>query len=163
MWEHTLATTTDVSAEELWAVVADITNWPAWQPGVELAQVTPDGRSVMVRESGRRVRLTIQKARPAYRIVVCASLFLARTRTEYEFRAVAGGTRITVAVQLHGPLRFLYSWALGARLERGLPAMVRQMIGRARVSADGVGVGRLVGRHEPNHETFTGDPVPAGV
>ena len=43
-------------------------------------------------------------------------------------------------------------------LEYSLHA-VRQMIGRARVSADGVGVGRLVGRHE----SFTGDPVPAGV
>ena len=152
MWEHGLVTRTDLSAAELWAVAADVANWPGWQPGVEAARFVAGGESLVVREWGRFVRRTVEESRPPSRLVVTASLVLAQTRTVYEFRPVAGGTRIGVTVQLLGPLRFLYSRSLGARLEQGLPELVRQLIERARVSTDSVGVGRLAR-----------GPVPVGV
>ena len=44
MWEHTLVTTTDVPAADLWAVAADPRGWPAWRPGVDAAEYADDLR-----------------------------------------------------------------------------------------------------------------------
>jgi polyketide cyclase/dehydrase/lipid transport protein len=128
MWESTLVTTTDVPAERLWAVAADIPNWPAWQPGVDRVRVAPGGRSVILWEDGRPVRAAVEELNQPSRLVVVAPLVLARTRTVYELTPVAGGTRIAVTVQLLGPLYFAYRWSFGDRLERRLPALVRQLI-----------------------------------
>lgn len=123
MWEHTLVTTTDVSAAALWAVAADDESRP-------------------VRELGRFARRTVEESRPPSRLVVTAALVLARTRTVYEFRPVAGGTRVGVAVQLLGPLRFLYSRSVGRRMGRGLSPLVRQLIERARATTATRAAGR---------------------
>lgn len=140
MWEYTVVTTADVAAEYLWAVAADVPNWPGWQPGVDSARTVADGRSVLIRANGRQTWASLEEVRPPSRLVVTTPLFLARTRTVYELTRVADGkTRVAVTVQLLGPLRFAYRRSLGGRLEQGVPARVHQLIEAAR----GVAVGHL--------------------
>jgi hypothetical protein len=134
MWECALVTTADAPPEALWAVAADLPNWPAWQPGVAAVR-TADGRPVLVPETGRPVRLTVAESAPPHRLVVDARLFLARARTTYEFAPAAGGTRVRVRVRLLGPLQMAYRDALGGRLDRELSAMVRRLAERARAAA----------------------------
>jgi hypothetical protein len=137
MWEHTLVTATDVAAGALWAVVADVPNWPAWQPGVEAVRVSAGGRSVLIREGRRQTWAVVEEVAPPTRLVVVAPLFLAQARTTYELTPAARGTRISVAVRLIGPLQFPYRAALGRRLELGLPEAVRRLVEVARRVAGG--------------------------
>lgn len=134
MWELSLITTTDVPVEPLWAVVADVPNWPAWQSGVESVRTSAGGQTVLIRRGGRLAREAIEEVRPPTRLVLVAHLFLARLRTTYELTRRAGGTRVSVTAHLLGPLRFAYQKSVGERLDRDLSSSVRRLVETARVA-----------------------------
>lgn len=132
MLGYTYVVTTDVSAEDLWAVAADFPNWPARQPGVESAQVMAGGSRLSVRESGCRGRTTISEFRSPSRLVVTFPLFLASMRTTYEFSPTACGTELRVTVDLLGPLGGLYALTHGSWIKCRVPVLVIGLIHQAR-------------------------------
>lgn len=132
MWCETLEATTDVPPAALCAVAADAPNWPTWQPSVEVA----DGRSLVVREYGQRVRETIDATRSPSHLVVTAALVLARLRVTYDFDPTADGTRLRVTFALTGPLSWLYAVTRGGWLRCRLPILVMGLIWAARHTAD---------------------------
>ncbi|HEX4610697.1 MAG TPA: SRPBCC family protein [Urbifossiella sp.] len=138
MWEHSLVTTTDVPAADLWAVAADARNWPAWRPGVEAAEVAADAHQVRVRNHGRWSRLAVEEADPPARLVLAAgglSGLLAHTRTVFAFTTIPAGTVVRVGVEVHGPLG-LYHAAINDGDDADLLALVRALVSRARAGRD---------------------------
>jgi hypothetical protein len=131
MWEHTLVTTTDVPAAELWAVAADPHGWPAWRPGVDAAEYADDPHTVRVRDHGRWSEVAVEVADPPARLVLGSGRLLARSRTVFAFTPTAGGTVVRVGVEVGGPLGFLKA-AAGDREDGQLLTLVRALVARAR-------------------------------
>ncbi len=134
MWEHTLETTTDVAAADLWAVAADARGWPAWRPGVEAAEVEGDPRTVRVRGGGRWSRVAVEAADPPARLVLVSGRFLARTRTVFAFTPTPCGTAVRVVIEVRRPAG-LFRAATDDGDDPGLVALVRALVARARVKA----------------------------
>jgi hypothetical protein len=136
MWEHTLVTTADVSAERLWEVIADVPNWPTWQRDVEFAGPTAVGVGpILVRANGALARQMVEEFSPPTRFACLSRRPLARIRTVHEFEPDGRETRVRVTLQVFGPLGFLYRRLAGEEQADRLAEQTRRLIGRARQTA----------------------------
>lgn len=132
MWTHSHVVTTNLSVEDLWAAVSDISHWPTWQPWFDSIQVDQSGCRATVVEHGRQKVYTILESKEPTRIVVAHWLIFTRVRMEIEFHQVETGTRINICLKISGPLSFAYSLAEGDWHQWKLSVMVILLIMRAR-------------------------------
>ena len=87
MWQGQYETTTDVPAETLFRVIADINNWNKWDDGLEFTKLEGIAQAgapfTLKPKGGPNVKMTIDEIKP-YRLVDTAHLFLAKMRTSHE-------------------------------------------------------------------------------
>lgn len=137
MWEYDLETTTDTAADRLWAVIADVQNWPMWHPVVSAVRAASGQRSgtIEVLERGRWLRLTVEECCRPVRFVFTTPLLLARLRTVYEFKPVPTGTRISLMIQILGPLSIFWRRSVAHQAQRSLATVIRRIIEQTRASS----------------------------
>jgi ligand-binding SRPBCC domain-containing protein len=136
MWQKSYSVVTDVPASSLWGVIADISNWSAWDQDIEFTQITglvQSGSKFVLKPKGApAVNLTIEEFIPPYRFVDVTQFPLAQMRTVHEFRDTDAGTEIQVTVQLRGVLGFVWRRIVAQKQVDGLPEQTQQFIKRAR-------------------------------
>ena len=143
----------EVTRRQVWAVWADLPNWPTWDTAA--AWVRPDATGptatpmavgqtyVLQPRRGPKARGTITEATPGRsfadvtRLPLCS---LAFDHTVVDLPA-GGGVRVTHRVSLSGPLTFLFRPLLGRRIAAGIPAVMDNLIRRAAKTEPAAGVG----------------------
>ncbi|MEA5392158.1 SRPBCC family protein [Cyanobium gracile UHCC 0139] len=154
MWTHRFETTTDLTPEELWPVLADVPRWPEVDHGIE--------RLVIRQEPGPGVTFTLKpKGGPTLSFRIghfeaptrysdLCRLPLATMETVHEL--VPGpSTTVRVRLAIQGPLAPLWGRLVGRTHAAGLPLQTDRMVARARELAsprrDGVGESPRAARH----------------
>ncbi len=135
MWQGQYETTTDVPAEKLFRVIADINCWNKWDDGVEstkLEGIARAGAAFMLKpKGGPNVHLTIDEIRP-YCLVDTAHLFFAKMRTSHEYTQKDGRTTIHFQVEVWGVLGFFWRKVVAENQIKEAAAQTQALIEYAR-------------------------------
>jgi len=139
MWQHRFETTTDLPAELIWPVIADIAGWANVDHNIRHIEV--DGTPAV----GARFRLK-PKGGPTLKFEVAAfdppTTYADRCRmpgaamtTRHKLLPLTeagGGTRVVVDIDVTGPLAWFWGPIAAAKHASGLPAQTERIIARAR-------------------------------
>ena len=112
---------TKAPAEKVWRIWSDTSTWPSWNPDVQEVHLDrPLGsgaRGTMRTRSGGTHNIAIREVDPG-RSFVLQSDGVPATRLLFkcEVAAGSGGTTISQAVTLEGPLSFLFGPLMGNRI-----------------------------------------------
>jgi hypothetical protein len=107
-------------------VIADISNWSAWDEDIEFTQITglPQSGSDFVLKP---------KGAPAVKLTTDVTQFsLAQMQTVHEFIDTAAGTEIQITIQVRGVLGFLWKRIVTQKQVDGLPEQTQRSIQCAR-------------------------------
>lgn len=111
MWQGNYQTTCDVLAEDLYRVICDIANWPAWDEGLIYTQVkgvpVAGMGFVLKPKGGPDVKMRIDEMQP-YRLVDTAFLLGAQMRTIHEYIPCGSQTLIRMRVEVRGLMSFFW-------------------------------------------------------
>lgn len=120
-------TTSPHSPEHVYALISDAARWPDWSPDTEF--VRRDGplaagtRGVMKLKGGPRLRYTIDTVRPDREYTDVTHLPGARVTFQHLVApAEGGGSRLTAAVSVGGPLSFVWGRILGSGFRASVPS-----------------------------------------
>jgi polyketide cyclase/dehydrase/lipid transport protein len=135
-WTHEHAVDTPASPEAAWAVLADVAAWPTWDHEVEHAQLDgPLERGVtgtLKPAGGPTTRFTVIESEAPRRMTDVTRLPLARLTFDHRYApAPGGGTRLTHAVRIEGPLSPLFARIIGRRVVAGLPQAMAALAAKA--------------------------------
>jgi len=136
MWktEHTEETT--ATPEAVWAVVADIDGWPSWNPGYAAAHLdgplTPGGSGTIKLPNGMQRSFTLFEATPLAALVIGGKVPGATQRFIHRIEPLSsGGSRVTMAATMEGPLTPIFSRLFGKVIAGYYPTAVRQLVAAA--------------------------------
>jgi Polyketide cyclase / dehydrase and lipid transport len=136
MWktEHTEVTT--ASPEAVWRVVADVADWPAWNPGYSAASL--DGPAItgatgsVTLPNGMHRLFTVIDARPAADFVIGGSGPGMRQRFIHRIEPLGDGrTKVTMAATMDGVLSPIFARLFGKVIAGYTPTAVSQLIAKA--------------------------------
>lgn len=98
--------------DRLYRAITDISRWPEWGGDLEWAKIeepaTTGASFILKPKGGPQVAMRIEAAEPSRRFVDLAKLPLARMRTIHEFTDTGHHTLVTIAIEVFGPLAFLW-------------------------------------------------------
>lgn len=108
-WSRTTQGTSTASPEKLYALLADPTTWPSWNPGVRMIEV--DGafvvgaQATMVFPDGSRLPFSVTRLQPptSYEDLTLIPDAGVMVRVSHELEPITGGTRITYRCDVAGP------------------------------------------------------------
>ena len=137
MWTHESSFHTELPAEQLWTVLADVARWPEIDANIGRLEISdhpgPGARFMLQPRGGPRLRFTIDKFHPPRRYSDVCHLPGGRMTTVHELVPEAsGGTRIVVQIAVDGPFAWLWARVVGRRHAAGLPAQTARFIAAAR-------------------------------
>jgi hypothetical protein len=136
MWQATYSTTTDVPAEALFKVMADINHWPLWADDLEYTQLGGDAKPstpfILKPKGGPKVKLNIERFEPPTHFTDIAHLPLGKMRTSKSFIEVDGQTQFTMTVEVWGVLGFLWRRVIAAEQIKGAPEQCAKMFAYAK-------------------------------
>jgi uncharacterized protein YndB with AHSA1/START domain len=137
VWKAQYEMTTDVPPAALYRAIADINNWSKWDSGLEYTRLEGDTRPgaafVLKPKGGPKVKMTIDEVRP-YVLVDTAHLLGAKMRTTHEYVGVGAQTTIRFAIEVSGPLGFLWRKMVGDNQIKEAPAQLADFVAYARMS-----------------------------
>jgi len=137
MWKAEYEMTTDVAPTALYRAITDVNNWSKWDTGLEYTRlegdVKPGAAFVLKPKGGPKVQMTIDEVRP-YVLVDTAHLLGAKMRTTHEYVAAGGQTTIRFAIEVSGPLGFLWRKVVGENQVKEARAQLTAFAAYARTS-----------------------------
>ncbi len=135
MWKAQYEMTTDVAPTALYSAITDVNNWSKWDAGLEYTRlegdVKPGTAFVLKPKGGPKVQMTIDEVRP-YVLVDTAHLLGAKMRTTHEYVAAGGQTTIRFAIEVSGPLGFLWRKVVGETQIKEAPTQLTAFAAYAR-------------------------------
>lgn len=140
MWSHESAFRTDLPADQLWTVLADVARWPEIDANIGRLEIDDapgvGARFMLQPRGGPKLQFTIGEFRPPHRYSDVCHLLGGRMTTVHELLPeVSGGTRIVVQIAVEGPFAWLWARVVGKRHAAGLPAQTARFIAAARERA----------------------------
>lgn len=130
-WARRHSQLTTATPAQVWARWTDADCWHLDDPGVEWAQIdgpVREGTTGVVKNHGlplQRFRFTRVAHERAMDFVI--RLPLGTLTLTHDLEVLPEGTRVTHGVVLDGPAHPLHAAAVGAKLARGLPLVVRRV------------------------------------
>lgn len=136
MWQANFSTTTtDVTAEQLYCALTDVSTWNQWDKGIAytkvLGEVKAGGAFLLKPKGGPIVKLTIEKMWP-FELIDVAHLPLAKMRTIHKYVRVGDVTHIHLQLQIWGALGFLWRKIIGENQIRDAATQLQALIDYAR-------------------------------
>jgi hypothetical protein len=137
---HERSVDSTATPDAVWAIWSDTDNWPTWNPdvtkmrldgplraGATGAMTTSGGRThdivIGSVDAGREFVLEIRVLPGALFQFVC-----------WVERSATGRTRISQGIRMRGPLAWLYSPMMGARIAQSFDPILRALASRAEQS-----------------------------
>jgi hypothetical protein len=112
-------------AATVFALYADVANWPTWDPEVKSASLhgafASGVQGVVVPHGGPKSTITFSEVTPQRGFVASCKLPLCVMRFENELKAHSGGTQATHRVVFDGLLAPLFGRLIGSGMRKTLP------------------------------------------
>lgn len=120
----------DATPQGAWALLADINNWPAWNPAVSRARLDGPfvpGSVFRWKSGGSSIVSTIQAVEPPTRIAWTGKTMGATAMHVWALEATGGGVRVRTSESFDGWLVRLFRSAFQRRLDRSLEDTLRAL------------------------------------
>jgi hypothetical protein len=135
-WKFEHAERTTASPTEVWRVVSDVEAWPAWNPGYRAAHLDgslePGTPGQVTLANGIKRPFTLVEAVPGRSFVIGGSGMGTRQSFEHTIEALPdGGSRVSMAATMQGPLVPLFSRIFGRIMAGYYPTAVKQLVATA--------------------------------
>jgi hypothetical protein len=130
---HTVETT--ASAEDVWKIWQDVSNWNSWDHGLEFS--TLDGpfetgtTGTLKPKGGPLVHFKLTKVEPMKTFVDDAKLTLAGIVFSHSLTEFEGRTRVTHQIEIKGPLAFFFAYVIGRNMKKNLPRDMAALVQKA--------------------------------
>jgi hypothetical protein len=112
-----------------------VKNWKKWDPEVEWATLEGpfelEGKGKLKPLGGPVTRFVLTEVTPQKSFSVRSSLFFAHMNFVHSIMPEENQWRVTHRIEMGGALEFLFVKLLGAKLEKGLPRAVKEMVRQA--------------------------------
>jgi Polyketide cyclase / dehydrase and lipid transport. len=136
MWKTEHSEVTTASPEAVWAVLADVDHWPSWNPGYAEAHLdgplVPGSSGTVRLANGMRRGFTLVEATPLAALVIGGAGPGASQRFLHTIEPLpSGGSRVSMAATMEGPLTPLLSRLFGKVMAGYYPTAVRQLVAAA--------------------------------
>jgi hypothetical protein len=140
MWSFHCEQQSDLSAEAIWRVLADVKHWPQVDHNIERLEINEQPSSgvrfMLKPRGGPRLNFIIGTFEAPHSYSdIC---LMPGARMETIHRLVNGPTT-TVSVDIHiaGPLAWLWARVVGRKHARGIPALTDKMLAYAAEAGNG--------------------------
>jgi hypothetical protein len=136
MWTTERSIEADAAPEAIWALWQDVARWPAWNAGVERAELSgpfaSGGAITMVPPGEDPIALTIVEAEAPERFVDEADLGPIVVRTEHLAQRIDDGrVRVTYRTEITGPEADTMGPEIGPQITADFPDVLRSLVASA--------------------------------
>lgn len=132
MWKHEFTEYTSIHPDELWKPLSDVANWGRIDQQIESIEIdgTPiEGKVFFLKpKGGPRLKLRIESLVPPNQYADVCILPLARMKTTHSLVRVQDQTKITVCIEITGPLTFVWKHVVGRQHANGLVEQTKRLI-----------------------------------
>lgn len=131
--KHTVETT--ASAEDIWNIWQNVSQWNTWDHGIEYSSI--DGpfaegtKGVLKPKGGPLVRTELTRVEPMRMFVDESRLFLATIVVSHELTESNDMTAVTHCIEINGPLAFVFAFLIGRTMKKNLPQEMKAMVEKA--------------------------------
>ncbi|HSX26519.1 MAG TPA: SRPBCC family protein [Chlamydiales bacterium] len=131
--KHTVETTASPAA--IWCIWQDVSHWKSWDHALEFSQI--DGpfqtgaTGILKAKGGPRVKLLFKQVEPMKLFINESKLPFARIIVSHSLKVVEGKTHVTHAIEMRGPLAFLFAFLIGRGMKKNLPRDMETMVRKA--------------------------------
>lgn len=119
------STTIAASADTIFALYADVSNWPTWDPDAKAAAIegafVSGAKGVITPNGGPKSTIYFTEVIRNRSFTVDCKLPLCQMRFEHELSAQGEGTRATHRVIFSGALAFFFGRVIGNGMKKSLP------------------------------------------
>jgi hypothetical protein len=116
------------SPAAIWALYADVENWPAWDPALEWVKwpgpFVAGGSGTMKPRGAPVSKFIMTHCEPNKQFTDVSPMPLARIVFDHVLEVVPEGTKVTHSATAHGPLGWLFALLIGPAIRRGMPPSV---------------------------------------
>jgi Polyketide cyclase / dehydrase and lipid transport len=123
--EFETSTTIAAPANVIFALYADVPNWPTWDPDAKAASIegafVSGAKGVITPNGGPKSTLYFTEVIRNRSFTVDCKLPLCLMRFEHELEAAGNGTRATHRVIFSGALAFFFGRVIGNGMKKSLP------------------------------------------
>lgn len=137
MTTHTYSVVTkDISQEQIWRLMSDVSRWHEWDTGIEYTQYEgpfQTGTSFVLKpKGGPRVTITLTEVTPMSYFKDETRFPLARMIDEHRYEATNDGLKITSILTMVGPLAFVWNKLVMQGMVKRIAADIDAQIAAAR-------------------------------
>ncbi len=134
MWQHRFETTSALTPEQIWPVIADVANWAAVDTNIDYIKISETPRVgtafTLKPKGGPRLKFVIGDFVPPSTYSDICKMPFASMKTLHSLEA-GNETRIVVDIQISGPLSRLWGLLVGRKHAAGIPAQTARILARA--------------------------------
>lgn len=136
MWTHQYHQETELTAHELWPVIANIAGWVDIDENIEnisVEGVPGEGTQFYLKpRGGPKLAFTVDRFQPPTVYSDVCTMPLATMQTIHRFSPQDHGTSINIQISIAGPLAPLWGLLVGRKHASGLPRQTQLFIKAAK-------------------------------
>ena len=137
MWERSYSKTfKGVTAAQIWEVLTDFDNWPAWQSDLEYCQLEGKRKKgsyfILKPKRGFKVRIQILEFKKPSYFVDLTKFPGAKMYGIHHLESTKEGVKVTTTMQVTGILSFLWRTRVAEDIVAHEPEQMEAMIKRAK-------------------------------
>jgi hypothetical protein len=135
MWTSQVVRITKAPAAAIWALWADVANWPRWDTDVISAvgkgPFEKGMKGVLKPKGGPKTRFVLTEVTALQSFTSKSRLPLGSLQVAHSLRITSAGLEVSHSATIKGPLTFLFSRIIGAKLAASQPQAIEQLVALA--------------------------------
>lgn len=128
--------TKEVTAEQIWKLMADVNNWKRWDSSVDFSELHGEfkmGTFFTLKPKGApKVKIELVEVRPNSYFKDFTSFPFAKMYGEHSYESTPEGLKLTITMSISGPLAFLWNKIVMKDIVSHLPEDIRLQISEAK-------------------------------
>lgn len=137
MWKKTYSvTTTEVTKEQIWSLMADVNSWHTWDESIEFAKLQgkfESGNSFQLRpQGGPTVKVKLLEIEENRHFRDVTTFPMAKMYDDHFYEETEEGLRITSVITVKGFLGFLWVRLVAKDIVNNLPQDIDNQIAHAK-------------------------------
>lgn len=125
-----------VKKEDIWRLWIDVNNWHKWAPDIDYARMegpfVVDSHFIIKPKGKPEVKLHLVEVEPLKKYTDTFKFFGATLYGIHKIEETKNGLKLTITIQITGPLQFIWKILVGRRIENKIAEQMDALVALAR-------------------------------